>query len=254
MKMARLFAASAALCLSLGLGGCVTLFPKTKPAQLYSFGGDIGQPTPTPAVAQTSPVGTLRMTLDFTRAADREQILTTAGDANAYIAQARWVAPPSVLFEEAADRAFETASPPIRLLQRADNGNATLNLRVEVQTFETDYGANWRGNPTVVVRVRTLLTRDFDEAFKKVDVIAAPTCPTPAFKLGEKVDDPLAMYLADIYTVTANLAGIPGISVPCGENHERLPIGLQLFARHFDEATLLRVAHAFERAALVVGR
>jgi aspartyl-tRNA(Asn)/glutamyl-tRNA(Gln) amidotransferase subunit A len=97
-------------------------------------------------------------------------------------------------------------------------------------------------------KVRTLLTRDFDEAFKKVDVIAAPTCPTPAFKLGEKVNDPLAMYLADIYTVTANLAGIPGISVPCGENHEKLPIGLQLFGRHFDEATMLRIAHAYEQA------
>jgi aspartyl-tRNA(Asn)/glutamyl-tRNA(Gln) amidotransferase subunit A len=97
-------------------------------------------------------------------------------------------------------------------------------------------------------KVRTLLTRDFDEAFRKVDVIAAPTCPTPAFKLGEKVNDPLAMYLADIYTVTANLAGIPGISVPCGENHEKLPIGLQLFARHFDEATLLRVAHTYENS------
>ena len=95
-------------------------------------------------------------------------------------------------------------------------------------------------------KVRTLLTRDFGAAFKKVDVIAAPTAPTPAFKLGEKSDDPLAMYLADIYTVTANLAGIPGISVPCGENHEKLPIGLQLFARHFDEATLLRVAHGYE--------
>jgi aspartyl-tRNA(Asn)/glutamyl-tRNA(Gln) amidotransferase subunit A len=97
-------------------------------------------------------------------------------------------------------------------------------------------------------RVRTLLTRDFDEAFKKVDVIAAPTCPTPAFRLGEKVNDPLAMYLADIYTVTANLAGVPGISVPCGENHEKLPIGLQLFGRHFDEATVLRVGHAYEQA------
>jgi aspartyl-tRNA(Asn)/glutamyl-tRNA(Gln) amidotransferase subunit A len=96
-------------------------------------------------------------------------------------------------------------------------------------------------------KVRTLLTRDFEEAFKKVDVIAAPTAPTPAFKLGEKVDDPLAMYLADIYTVTANLAGIPGISVPCGENREKLPIGLQLFAKHFNEATLLRVAHAYEQ-------
>jgi aspartyl-tRNA(Asn)/glutamyl-tRNA(Gln) amidotransferase subunit A len=97
-------------------------------------------------------------------------------------------------------------------------------------------------------KVRTLLTRDFEEAFKKVDVIAAPTCPTPAFRLGEKINDPLAMYLADIYTVTANLAGIPGISVPCGENHEKLPIGLQLFGRHFDEATLLRVAHAYEQS------
>jgi len=100
-------------------------------------------------------------------------------------------------------------------------------------------------------KVRTLLTRDFDEAFKKVDVIAAPTAPTAAFKLGEKIDDPLAMYLADIYTVTANLAGIPGISVPCGETREGLPIGLQIFGRHFDEATVLRVAHAYE---LSVGR
>jgi aspartyl-tRNA(Asn)/glutamyl-tRNA(Gln) amidotransferase subunit A len=99
-------------------------------------------------------------------------------------------------------------------------------------------------------KVRTLLTRDFDEAFRKVDVIAAPTSPTPAFRLGEKVNDPLAMYLADIYTVTANLAGIPGISVPCAENHEKLPIGLQLFARHFDEATLLRVANAYEQARM----
>ncbi|MBI3478126.1 MAG: Asp-tRNA(Asn)/Glu-tRNA(Gln) amidotransferase subunit GatA [Acidobacteria bacterium] len=97
-------------------------------------------------------------------------------------------------------------------------------------------------------KVRTLITHDFDEAFKKVDVIAAPTCPTPAFRLGEKVNDPLAMYLADIYTVTANLAGIPGISVPCGESGEKLPIGLQLFGKHFDEATLLRVAHAYEQA------
>jgi aspartyl-tRNA(Asn)/glutamyl-tRNA(Gln) amidotransferase subunit A len=103
-------------------------------------------------------------------------------------------------------------------------------------------------------KVRTLLTQDFDEAFQKVDVIAAPTAPTPAFKLGEKVDDPLAMYLADIYTVTANLAGTPGISVPCGETREGLPIGLQIFGRHFDEGKVLRVAHAFERASLVVRR
>jgi aspartyl-tRNA(Asn)/glutamyl-tRNA(Gln) amidotransferase subunit A len=77
----------------------------------------------------------------------------------------------------------------------------------------------------------------------------APVSPTPAFKLGEKVDDPLAMYLADIYTVTADLAGIPGISVPCGETKEKLPIGLQILGRHFDESTILRVAQASENAA-----
>jgi aspartyl-tRNA(Asn)/glutamyl-tRNA(Gln) amidotransferase subunit A len=98
-------------------------------------------------------------------------------------------------------------------------------------------------------RVRTLLTRDFEEAFAKVDVIVGPTSPTPAFKLGEKVDDPLAMYLADIYTVTANLAGIPGISIPVGRNKDKLPIGMQIFGKHFDEATILRAAHAYEKAA-----
>ena len=98
-------------------------------------------------------------------------------------------------------------------------------------------------------RVRTLLTRDFEEAFKKVDAIVAPVSPTAAFKLGEKVDDPLAMYLADIYTVTADLAGIPGISVPCGETKEKLPIGLQILGRHFGESTIFRVAQACEKAA-----
>ena len=98
-------------------------------------------------------------------------------------------------------------------------------------------------------RVRTLLTRDFEDAFTKVDAIVTPTSPTVAFKLGEKADDPLAMYLADIYTVTADLAGIPGISIPCGVNRDNLPIGLQILGRHFDETTILRLAHAYEQAA-----
>src|SRR5215469_15715136 len=97
-------------------------------------------------------------------------------------------------------------------------------------------------------RVRTLLTRDFEDAFRKVDVIIGPTSPTPAFKLGEKLDDPLAMYLADIYTVTANLAGIPGISIPAGQSKDKLPIGMQMFGKHFDEATILRAAYAYEKA------
>jgi aspartyl-tRNA(Asn)/glutamyl-tRNA(Gln) amidotransferase subunit A len=97
-------------------------------------------------------------------------------------------------------------------------------------------------------KVRTLLAQDFHETFKKVDAIVTPTCPTVAFKLGEKVDDPLAMYLADIYTVTADLAGIPGISVPCGETKQKLPIGLQILGKHFDEGTVLRVAHGYEQS------
>jgi aspartyl-tRNA(Asn)/glutamyl-tRNA(Gln) amidotransferase subunit A len=97
-------------------------------------------------------------------------------------------------------------------------------------------------------KVRTLLTRDFEDAFRKVDAIVTPTSPTAAFRLGEKSNDPLAMYLADIYTVTADLAGIPGISIPCGETKEKLPIGLQILGKHFDEATILRVGHAFEQA------
>jgi aspartyl-tRNA(Asn)/glutamyl-tRNA(Gln) amidotransferase subunit A len=98
-------------------------------------------------------------------------------------------------------------------------------------------------------KVRTLLVRDFEEAFNQVDAIVTPTSPTAAFKLGEKVDDPLSMYLADIFTVTADLAGIPGISVPCGETKEKLPVGLQILGKHFDEATILRVAKACEEAA-----
>jgi aspartyl-tRNA(Asn)/glutamyl-tRNA(Gln) amidotransferase subunit A len=95
-------------------------------------------------------------------------------------------------------------------------------------------------------QVRTLLTRDFLAAFEQVDVLVTPTAPTPAFKLGEKTDDPLSMYLADIYTVTASLAGICGISVPCGQSSQGLPIGAQILGKHFDEATVLRAALAVE--------
>ncbi len=93
-------------------------------------------------------------------------------------------------------------------------------------------------------KVRTLLARDFEQAFQQVDAIVTPTAPTAAFKLGEKSDDPLAMYLADIYTVTADLVGIPGVSVPCGQTKAGLPIGLQILGKHFDEGTVLRVAAA----------
>ncbi len=98
-------------------------------------------------------------------------------------------------------------------------------------------------------QVRTLLRQDYERAFERVDVVATPTTPTPAFKLGEKTSDPLQMYLNDIFTVSANLTGLPAISVPCGfsAGAERLPIGLQLTGRAFDEATLLRAADAYQR-------
>jgi aspartyl-tRNA(Asn)/glutamyl-tRNA(Gln) amidotransferase subunit A len=97
-------------------------------------------------------------------------------------------------------------------------------------------------------KVRALIARDFGEAFQKVDAIVTPTAPTPAFKLGEKTSDPLQMYLADIYTVTGSLAGIPGISVPCGITREKLPIGMQILGPHFSEARILQLARAFEKA------
>jgi aspartyl-tRNA(Asn)/glutamyl-tRNA(Gln) amidotransferase subunit A len=95
-------------------------------------------------------------------------------------------------------------------------------------------------------QVRTLLARDFLAAFAEVDVLVAPVTPTPAFKLGEKTDDPVKMYLEDIYSVAASLAGICGVSVPCGETKDGLPIGVQVMGKHFGEATMLRVAQAVE--------
>jgi aspartyl-tRNA(Asn)/glutamyl-tRNA(Gln) amidotransferase subunit A len=97
-------------------------------------------------------------------------------------------------------------------------------------------------------QVRALLKEDFRKAFEGCDAIITPTSPTPAFLIGEKVDDPLAMYLNDIYTVTANLAGVPGISVPCGLSSKRLPIGFQLLGAHWSESTLFKLAHAYETA------
>ncbi|HXX34577.1 MAG TPA: Asp-tRNA(Asn)/Glu-tRNA(Gln) amidotransferase subunit GatA [Thermodesulfobacteriota bacterium] len=96
-------------------------------------------------------------------------------------------------------------------------------------------------------QVRTLMRKDFDDAFRKVDVIVSPTAPTPAFRIGEKTEDPLQMYLSDIHTIPVNLAGIPAISIPCGFNREGLPIGVQVMGKHFDEGMLLRVAHTFEQ-------
>ncbi len=97
-------------------------------------------------------------------------------------------------------------------------------------------------------KVRTLIRRDFEQAFERCEVIATPTSPTPPFKFGEKTEDPLQMYLSDIFTISVNLAGLPGISIPCGFTKAGLPIGLQLIGKPFDEATILKVAHTYEQA------
>lgn len=97
-------------------------------------------------------------------------------------------------------------------------------------------------------KVRTLIRRDFEEAFERCDVILTPVSPTPAWKIGEKVSDPLKMYLSDIFTINVNLAGLPGMSLPCGFTQSGLPIGMQLIAKHFEEEKMFRVAYAYEQA------
>jgi len=102
-------------------------------------------------------------------------------------------------------------------------------------------------------KVRTLIARDFEEAFRRVDAIVTPVSPFPAFKLGEKINDPLEMYLSDIFTITGDLAGIPCMSVPCGRTAQGLPVGMQILTRHFDEPGMFRIAEAFERAGGFAG-
>jgi aspartyl-tRNA(Asn)/glutamyl-tRNA(Gln) amidotransferase subunit A len=129
---------------------------------------------------------------------------------------------------------------------RDDGFGAEVKRRIMLGTYALSAGY-YDAYYLKAQKVRTLLTRDFQAAFEKVDAILTPTAPTAAFKLGEKTDDPLAMYLADIYTVTGDLAGVPGVSVPCGMTQSGLPIGLQVLGRHFDEGTVFRVAQAVEQ-------
>jgi len=130
---------------------------------------------------------------------------------------------------------------------RAEGFGAEVKRRIMLGTYTLSSGY-YDAYYLKALKVRTLIIRDFQAAFEKCDLIAGPVSPTPAFRIGEKTSDPLTMYLSDIYTISANLAGLPGISVPCGFAAGGLPIGLQLMGRHFDEATLLKVAHAYQQA------
>jgi aspartyl-tRNA(Asn)/glutamyl-tRNA(Gln) amidotransferase subunit A len=142
----------------------------------------------------------------------------------------------------------EDLPPMIRMMMasRAEGFGAEVKRRIMLGTFALSAGyADQYYNKAL--QVRRLIRNDFDAAFREVDVLLGPTSPTAAFKLGEKTSDPLSMYLSDIYTITTNLAGIPGLSLPCGFTKSGLPIGLQLLAAPFAEETLLRTARAFER-------
>jgi aspartyl-tRNA(Asn)/glutamyl-tRNA(Gln) amidotransferase subunit A len=131
---------------------------------------------------------------------------------------------------------------------RGEGFGAEVKRRVLIGTYVLSAGY-YDAYYNKARRVRTLIARDFSEAFETVDIVLTPTAPSPAFAIGEKMDDPIAMYLNDIFTVPASMAGLPGISVPAGLSAEGLPLGLQLISRAFDEETLFKVAGVLEAAA-----
>jgi aspartyl-tRNA(Asn)/glutamyl-tRNA(Gln) amidotransferase subunit A len=134
-------------------------------------------------------------------------------------------------------------------LSRAAGFGAEVKRRIMLGTYVLSAGY-YDAYYLKAQKVRTLIKQDFEEAFKHCDLIVTPTAPTTAFRLGEKIEDPLQMYLSDIYTISVNLAGLPALSLPCGFDHDGMPIGMQLIGKPFDEATILRVAHLYEQSTL----
>jgi len=133
------------------------------------------------------------------------------------------------------------------MITRDEGFGAEVKRRIMLGTYALSAGY-YDAYYSKAQRVRALIKRDFDEAFQSCDLIVTPTAPTTAFKLGEKTQDPLQMYLSDIYTISINLAGLPAVSLPCGFDPEGMPIGMQIIGEHYDEATILRVAHHYEQA------
>jgi aspartyl-tRNA(Asn)/glutamyl-tRNA(Gln) amidotransferase subunit A len=131
---------------------------------------------------------------------------------------------------------------------RSEGFGAEVKRRIMIGTYALSSGY-YDAYYKKASQVRALIKRDFDKAFKQCDVILTPTTPTPAFKIGEKTNDPLQMYLSDIFTISTNLAGIPGISVPCGFTAAGLPMGVQFLAGHFEEGKLIQIASAYEKSA-----
>lgn len=143
----------------------------------------------------------------------------------------------------------ELDSPLVRMYRktRSEGFGAEVKRRIMLGTYTLSKGY-YDQYYVKALKVRRLIRQDYDAAFEQVDLVVGPVTPTPAFRLGEKVNDPLAMYLEDLYTVSANLAGIPGLAIPCGLTRDNLPIGLQLQAPAFEEERLLRAAHMYQSA------
>ncbi|HSW44360.1 MAG TPA: Asp-tRNA(Asn)/Glu-tRNA(Gln) amidotransferase subunit GatA [Phycisphaerae bacterium] len=145
---------------------------------------------------------------------------------------------------------YRTADPrdyiDMYCTSRQEGFGAEVRRRIMLGTYVLSSGY-YDSYYLKAAKVRTLIKRDFEKAFEQVDVIACPTSPTPPIRIGERINDPLAMYLLDVYTVSANLAGIAGLSMPCGFTGSGLPVGLQLMAPHFGEQRLLRIAHEYQR-------
>lgn len=133
------------------------------------------------------------------------------------------------------------------MISRDEGFGAEVKRRIMLGTYALSAGY-YDAYYLKAQRVRTLIKKDFDAAFKRCDVIVTPTAPTTAFKLGDKTHDPLQMYLSDIYTISINLAGLPALSLPCGFDADGMPIGMQIIGKHFDEATILRAAHVYEQS------
>jgi aspartyl-tRNA(Asn)/glutamyl-tRNA(Gln) amidotransferase subunit A len=152
---------------------------------------------------------------------------------------------------EAGDQAAldELDSPLVRMFRRtrSEGFGAEVKRRIMLGTYALSAGY-YEAYYLKALKVRRLIRGDFDRAFDQVGLIAGPVAPTPAYKIGEKIDDPLSMYLFDLYTVSTNLAGIAGLSIPCGFSSEGLPIGLHLQAPPFEEERLLRAAYMFQQA------
>jgi aspartyl-tRNA(Asn)/glutamyl-tRNA(Gln) amidotransferase subunit A len=135
---------------------------------------------------------------------------------------------------------------------RGEGFGAEAKRRIMLGTYVLSHGY-YDAYYLKAQKVRNLIARDFSDAFQHVDAIVTPVSPFPAFKIGEKMNDPMEMYLSDIYTITCDLAGIPGMSVPCGRTAAGLPVGMQILARHFGEVDMFRLAAAFEKAGSLSG-